>query len=138
MKTETVIQAIDNIVKWYGKTKNPSPDQLIENYKKITGYLWFFADIVATAKDEYNQKYYLRKIETVRSKMNLIKKGMAVNKADAESMLEHEDIYMTEIEAESIVYRADLLLRQGNRVADCIRTEISWLKQEKQQNEKTH
>ena len=133
MKPEAIISKIDEIVKWYAKAK-PTPEQIIEAYKKLTGYLWFFAEIVADAKDEYNNKYYMRRIETARSKHNLIKTGLAVAKADVEAMLENEEIYNIELEAESIVHRADILLKQGNRVAECMRTEISFLKQEKQQS----
>ena len=133
MKTEAIIKEIDGIVKIYAKSKL-TPDQIIETMKKLNGYLWFFAEIVAMAKDEYNNKYYIRKIETARTKMNLIKTGLTVSKADVEAMLENEDIYMVEMEAESLVYRADLLLRQGNRVAECMRSELSLMKQERQQS----
>jgi hypothetical protein len=112
--------------------------EIIEAYKKLTGYLWFFASIVADAKDEYNTKYYIRKIETARTKMNLLKTGLAVAKSETEAMLDNEDHYLIEMAAEGVVYRADLMLKQGNRVAECMRTEISFLKQERQQSAETH
>ena len=133
MKTESVVEAINSIVKNYAKQKM-SGAQIMEEYKKLTGYLWFFASIVADAKDEYNNKYYVRKIETARTTQNLIKTKLAVNKAGIEAMLEHETDWMIEVEAESVVYRADLLLRQGNRVAECMRSELSLMKQERQQS----
>jgi len=132
MKTEAVITEIDKIVKWYAKA-HPTGAEIIESYKKLTGYLWFFASIVADAKDEYNTKYYIRKIETARTKMNLLKTGLAVAKSETEAMLDNEDHYLIEMAAEGVVYRADLMLKQGNRVAECMRTEISFLKQERQQ-----
>ena len=137
MKTEAIIREIDGIVKWYARSK-PSGAYIIEAYKKLTGYLWFFAEIVTEAKNEYNNKYYIRKIETARTKMNLVKSKLAVNKAEIEAILTHETDFMMEVEAESVVYRADLLLKQGNRVAECMRTEISFLKQEKQQSADPH
>ena len=70
--------------------------------------------------------------------MNLVKSKLAVNKAEIEAILTHETDFMMEVEAESVVYRADLLLKQGNRVAECMRTEISFLKQEKQQSADPH
>jgi|SaaInlV_200m_DNA_2_1039689.scaffolds.fasta_scaffold16289_1 hypothetical protein len=137
MKTEAIIREIDGIVKWYARSK-PTGADIIEAYKKLTGYLWFFAEIVTEAKNEYNNKYYIRKIETARTKMNLVKSKLAVNKAEIEAILTHETDFMMEVEAESVVYRADLLLKQGNRVAECMRTEISFLKQEKQQSADPH
>ena len=137
MKQEVIVIEIDKIVKWYAKGTHTGAE-IIESYKRLTGFLWFFASIVADAKDEYNNKYYVRKIETARTKMNLVKSKLAVNKAEIEAMLEHETDFMIEMEAESVVYRADLMLKQGNRVAECMRTEISFLKQEKQQSQETN
>jgi len=132
---EKIINRITEIVQWYGKNNNPTPDTLMDAYKKITGYLWYFAEHVASTKGEYNQAYFMRKIETIREKDRLVKMKMAVNKADIEAMLSTEDQFMIEIEAETIAYKADLLLKQGNKVADCMRTHISLLKTEKDQTE---
>jgi len=130
-----VTQEISKIVTEYGKAKNPMPDYLMELYRRLTGYLWFYSEYVADVKGEYNQKYFRRKIETIREKDNLVKRGLAVNKAEIESMLSTEEQFNLEMEAESLSYRADLLLKQGNRVSDCLRTHISFLKKEREQTD---
>jgi len=138
MNFEKVLDEINKVVIWYGKTKNPNPSDLMEQYKKLSGYLWFYASYVADVKGEYNQKYFIRKIETVKEKDRLVKKDMAVNRAEIEALLATEDQYFVEMEAESLAYKADLLLKQGNRVADCIRTNISLLKKEAEQSAEVH
>ncbi len=50
-------------------------------------------------------------------------------------MLAKEDEFYQEIEAETLAYKADLMLRQGNRVAEAMRTEISYRKQEREQSQ---
>jgi hypothetical protein len=138
MNFDKILAEINQIVTWYGKHKNPNPGDLMDQYRKLTGYLWYYAVYVAETKTEYNQKYFIRKIETVREKDRLVKSKLAVNKAEIEAMLSTETQFLLEMEAESLAYKADLLLKQGNRVCDAIRTHISLLKKEAEQNEGTH
>ena len=140
MNIEKITQNISQIVTWYAKTK-PNETQLVElldNMDRLTGYLWLYADYVADAKREYNLKYFTRKVSVSKEKMNLINSGLAVNKAEVEAMLANETQFQLEQEAEAICYKADLLLRQGNRVVEAMRSRLSYYKQEKQQSAETN
>ena len=137
MKIEQIVERITKIVVWYVKTK-PNETQIVELIDKmdeLSGLLWMFADYTADAKGEYNTRYFTRKIDVAKEKMNLIKSGLAVNKAEIEAMLSGELAYQIEQEAEAICYKADLLLRQGNRVTEAMRTRISYYKAEKHQQQ---
>jgi hypothetical protein len=137
---EKITEEIGKIVTWYAKTK-PNETQLIElldNIDRLTALLWLYADFVAEAKVEYNRKYFVRKIEVSREKMNLVNSGLDMNKAETEAMLAKELEFEMEQEAEAVCYKADLLLKQGNRVVDAMRTRISFYKQEKQQSANLH
>lgn len=134
MKIEKVVHEIDKIVRWYATDENHTPDELFKEYTRLTGYLWFFADYVAGQKWAYNAAYFTRKIGVIREQSNLVKTGLAVNKAEAEATLANEDQYKIELEREAEAYRAELLLRQGNRVADCMRSKLSYMKKEIEQS----
>jgi hypothetical protein len=134
MNLESLLAAIGKIVTEYNKSKNPSPAQLMEWMKKLTGYSWYFAGYVADVKAEYNGKYFIRKIEAVKEKDRLVKSGLAVNKSEIEAMLSTETAFYIEMEAESLAYKADLMLKQANRVCDTIRTNISLIKVEREQS----
>ena len=138
MKFETIIKRIGDIVTWYVKTKpnETNVTKLIDKLDELSGLLWLFADFTADAKLEYNSKYFVRKIETAREKHNLVKNGLAVSKAETEALLSKELEYQMEMEAEAVCYKADLLMRQGNRILDAMRTRISYFKSEK--NAETH
>ena len=135
MKFERLLDRINDIIKWYIKTKPNEMHMvlLIDKMDELSGLLWLMADFTADAKLEYNSKYFIYKIDTAREKMNLIKTGLAVNKADIEAMLSKEVEYELQLEAEAVSYKADLLIRQGNRVVDAMRTRISYFKAEKAQ-----
>jgi hypothetical protein len=135
MEFQKITSEISRIIVEYNKALNPMPDYIMELYRRLTGYLWYYSEYVSDAKGDYNQKYFIRKIETIREKSRLVKENLAVNRADIEAMLATEDQFMEEIEAESLSYRADLLLRQGNKVAECMRTHISLLKKEREQTD---
>ena len=136
MKFDRILSRINAIVEWYVKTKPNETNIpiLINKMDELTGLLWLLADFTADAKLEYNQKYFVYKIEVAREKMNLIKSGLAVNKADIEALLSKELEYQLQQEAEAVSFKADLLIRQGNRIVDAMRTRISYFKTEKDQN----
>ena len=132
MKFDRLLKRITTIIEWYIKTK-PNETQvvnMIDKMDELSGLLWLMADFTSDAKLEYNQKYFVYKIETAREKMNLVKTGLAVNKADTEALLSKETEYELQLEAEAVCYKADLLMRQGNRILDSMRTRISYFKAE--------
>ena len=135
MDFQKVSSEISKIIVEYEKAKNPFPDYLMELYRRLTGFLWYYSEFVADTKGDYNRKYFIRKIETIREKDRLVKGNLAVNRAEIEALLSTEEQFLAEIEAESLAYRVDLLLKQGNRVADCMRSEISLIKKEREQTE---
>lgn len=134
MDYNKVMDEIGKIVNDYCKAKNPTPVQIMEWYRRLSGYLWHYATFVADVKAEYNSKYFIRKIETVKEKDRLVKANLAVNKAEIEAMLSTETQFFIEMEAESLAYKTDLLLRQGNKVCEAMKSHISLLKKEMEQS----
>jgi len=130
MDYSQVIKDIGEIINWYHKTKLPLPDVLMDQYRALTTLLCSYATYAADIKDEYNVKYFMRKIGMLREQQNLIKTGLAVNKAEIESLLATEDQFNLEQAAEAEAYRVDLFLRQANKVADCMRSHLSLIKKE--------
>lgn len=124
-----IIQKIDSIVTWYN-TNESNISGLLENYKKLSGYLWYFAKFVSENKKSYNENYFVRKLSVARSKQELINKGLAVNKAENEALIENKEQYQASLDSEALAYKCDLLLRQGNRILDCMRTDLSYQKTE--------
>ena len=126
---EENIKKINEVIIWYN-TNNPDASQILEAMKRLSGYLWYFAEIVSNCKRDYNEKYFIRRLEIEKSKQVLIKSGLAVNRSSSQAVIDNEDIYRTETEAESVAVKADILLKQGNRVLDIMRTDLSFKKTE--------
>jgi hypothetical protein len=60
-----------------------------------------------------------------------------VNKSENDAMLQAEELIKKELESESNAYKADLLLRQINKVLDAMQQRISILRREAEQTSQT-
>ena len=136
MKTELteVITKIEGFIKEYNLCRDSGNISLILDLKdKICAWSFRFAELTADLKIDYNEKYFIRKIATAKTKHALIRNDMTIGKADAESMIEHETEYKSEQEIEGLSYKADIMLRQTNMIVRAIEQRVSWLKVETKQ-----
>jgi len=107
-------------------------DDLLNFRDKTSILAYRLAEQVADFKAEYNRSYFIRKITISKTKQGLISgKKYAVSKAQIEADVLHEEELKTEINNESAAFRADLLLRQLNKILESVSQRISWLKTEK-------
>ena len=126
-----IIEKLQGLIKEYNQVRDSGNISLILDLKdKICAWSFRFAELTADLKIEYNQRYFIRKIATAKTKHALIRNDMTIGKADAESMIEHETEYKSEQEIEGLSYKADIMLRQTNMIIRAIEQRISWLKVE--------
>ena len=131
--TET-IEKLQGLIKEYNQIRDSGNISLILDLKdQICAWSFRFAELTADLKIEYNQRYFIRKIATAKTKHALIRNGTTIGKAESESMIEHEVEYKTEQEIEGLSYKADILLRQTNMIIRAIEQRVSWLKVESKQ-----
>ena len=129
-----IIEKLQGLIKEYNQVRDSGNISLILDLKdKILGWSFRFAELTADLKIEYNQRYFIRKIATAKTKHALIRNDMTIGKADAESMIEHETEYKSEQEIEGLSYKADIMLRQTNMIIRAIEQRVSWLKVESKQ-----
>lgn len=136
MKTELteIINKLQELIKEYNLVRDSQNISVILDLKDtICAWSFRFAELTADLKIEYNEKYFIRKIATAKTKHALIRNDMTIGRADAESMIEHEVEYKSEQEIEGLSYKADLLLRQTNVIIQAIQQRVSWLKVENKQ-----
>lgn len=110
------------------KSQNMVIEAIMYARDRLAAQSYFLAEESSKFKNEYNEKYFTKKIEVLRSKHNLILKGHKIGAADAEAMVENEKHVKAELTAEGRAYRADLLLRQVNQVLSAMQQRISFLK----------
>lgn len=124
-----VITKIEGFIKEYNSIRDSGNISLILDIKdKICAWSFRFAELTANLKIEYNEKYFIRKIATAKTKHALIRNGTTIGKAESESMIEHEVEYKSEQEIEGLSYKADIMLRQTNVIIQSIQQRISYLK----------
>jgi len=129
--TETITK-LQELIKEYNNIRDSQNISLILDIKdQICAWSFRFAELTADLKIKYNEKYFIRKIATAKTKHALIRNDMTIGKADAESMIEHETEYKSEQEIEGLSYKADIMLRQTNMIIRAIEQRVSWLKVEK-------
>ena len=127
------INEIQRVIDWYNKECHTAPiETLLAAQDKLSTLSWYLANEAADIKTDYNFKYFTRKISVSKQKQTLMQKMSGI-KADAESIVNSEAEYKAEIEAESMAYRFDLILKQTNKVISSLSQRISYLKTEKQQ-----
>ena len=129
-----IIEKLEGLIKEYNQVRDSGNISLILDLKdQICAWSFRFAELTADLKIEYNQRYFIRKIATAKTKHALIRNGTTIGKAESESMIEHEVEYKTEQEIEGLSYKADILLRQTNMIIRAIEQRVSWLKVDSKQ-----
>lgn len=124
--------AISQSIAWFQtNSKGVTVEQLLNLQNYLAAQSYFLAEICADFKQDYNQKYFIKKSEVLRSKQNLLTKGSPIGKAETTANFEHLAKLKAELESEALAYKADLLLKQVNQVLAAIAQKISYLKLEK-------
>ena len=131
MKIETTIENIGKLIEWYhNKSATAQISELLTAKDRLCVYSWHLANECADLKREYGRAYFNRKVSINRVKQALMMEKYTASRADAVSISENSDRLSAEMEAESNVYRADLLLGQCNTVIRAMEQRVSFMKQE--------
>ena len=130
---EETLKLIAEQIEWYTNHSSKATIHLILDSKdKLAGYSYHLATLAADLKIEYNPNYFTKNINVAKTKQALRIKGIGLGQAKLDAILEHQEAYNTQIEAEADAYRADILLKSVYKVLDAMSQRISVLKQEKQ------
>jgi len=125
------LEAIQLLITDYSKRGDKMPpDELLKHRDKLAGAAFYFASYVGELKETYNLNYFQKKITVLRETQNLIKAGNPVNKSETDAMLQAEDLIKKELESESNAYKADLLLKQVNKILEAMSQRIAFLRKE--------
>lgn len=91
---------------------------------------FYLAEYAADKKIDYNKFMFIRKISIARQKEAMTENKMTGTKADNKAIIASEQDYHRELDSQGKAYKADLLLKQVNKIIDAIMQRISYLKQE--------
>ena len=118
----------EHIKRYYNDGKTWNVGMCMDFQDDLSCLAFELAEELATAKEDYNGKYFIRKIGVSKKSHELINKGNAVNKSEIQAIVENEDNFKIEQISEAFAYRMDILLKQTNKVLDSVRQRISHLK----------
>jgi hypothetical protein len=119
-------------ISWYNKNGKNIQDvnKLLECKDNLAIYSFYLAEYAADKKIDYNKFMFIRKISIARQKESMTDNKMTSTKADNKAIIASEQDYHRELESQGEAYKADLLLKQVNKIIDAIMQRISYLKQE--------
>jgi hypothetical protein len=109
MKFEKQITDLNTYVNLYYKSDLQDGNELSMLLQKITGLLFFLESIRSTSHDMFEQKIF-----------NLVKEGSSVSRATNEAHVAHPEMYQLR-----------RIMDGGYKIVDAIRTNISYLKSER-------
>jgi len=89
------------------------------------------AEFLADFKRDYNESYYIRKISIEQKRQHLINScGFNSGDAGSQAIVDNKDVYMKELEAQSLAYRIEVYMKQINIIIGTIQQRVSYLKKE--------
>ena len=122
----SAISEIERILSWYKvKCEDCNLAILMASRDKLSVLSYDLAKEVAIAQTNYNSAYFIRRISVNRTANNLVKEGLAVNKANLEAIEENQAHYQNESTRESEAFMNNLLLKQVNQVLAAMQQRIS-------------
>ena len=93
---------------------------------------------LAELKTHYNRSYYARKLKVAQKEQEFInKENLSAAKAQSKSIVETAEFLDNELIYQSQAYRVDTFLRQVNILIKTIQQRISYLKIEKNNQERS-
>ncbi len=130
---EETLNKIEKIIAWWKSLQKGynDIDMLLYKEQRLSGYSYYLAEILADSEEDALIAYFWRKINSGKSKNSFISEGKSAAAAESLSVIETEEELLKEVNAKSVSFKANILLRQVNKVLDAIRTRISYLKSEK-------
>lgn len=128
---ERIILQIEKIITWYQNNySNANIDNLMDAKSKLVTLNYNLADLLATAKSNYNSRYYIRKIAITQAKNALIRNKEAISKATSFAEEQEIDKLDEELKAESLAYSIEIKLKQSNMIINDLTQRISILRKE--------
>lgn len=127
------ITEIKDILNWYYmNSASAGITDLLDKQDKLAIWACNLGEFTGELFDTFNNNMFIRKFSIAKKSLDLQKANLTISRADKEALIDNEDIYKKEIEMQGEANKADILLRQTNRVLDTMRTRISYLKSEKE------
>ena len=123
---------VDKIISWWINLPKDYSDisMLLYMQQKLSGYSYYLACDSADFKKDYNFAYFWRKINVNKRKNAFIETGMSASASESLAIEKTEDELRKEIEAETVVYKQDLILKQIGNILNSLTQRISYLKAE--------
>jgi len=129
---KNAITEVGKIIEWWTNLPKDYNDisMLLYMQQKLSGYSFNLASDSADFKRDYNFAYFWRKINVNKRKNAFIEVGKSAAASESLAIEKTEEELRKEIEAESICYRADVLLKQISGILNSLTQRISYLKKE--------
>ena len=122
---------------WYNDNSyKASISELLKFQDEMAIRSYWMASILAQAKKKYNATYFIRRIVIAKKEQTLILASHGVSEAKATALIQAEDKYKAEQDAEAEAVRYDILLRQVNKILQASQQRISYEKQEYERTSK--
>lgn len=127
-----VFKHIGDLMDWYYKQAAQQGDinKLLRAQDRLSALSYNLAHIAGDFKDNYNTKYYIRKVEHSISKQKFMNLGDNGTESETNATVANKTNVQAEKDAEAASYKVDLLLKQVNKVLSAMQQRISYLKQE--------
>jgi len=113
MNYEESLEKVRFYIQWNNENTNKDPHELSQVMSHISGHLFFLGECKSDAHDEW---------EAIR--FEEITSGQSAAKGEIIANNQVHELYLLR-----------LVINQGNRLVDCMRSELSLLKEEMKHNE---
>ena len=134
---EKTLKNIKNILTWYHQSKgNQEIRDFLDRRDKLAIWSFRLAELAADLKIDYNAKYFIRKINVAKNKQAYINEKKSATVAENLATLDFQEVWDEQVQAEAEAYRADVLLKQVNKVLEAMNQRIAYMKTEKINAEK--
>ena len=139
IKDEDVIKMSGDIIEWYYNqaSKNGDLIKLMKAQDRLSALSYNIAQITADYKGEYNESYFIKKINHNIQKQAFINQGDSGVVAESNAIVKTKEEIKKEKQAEANSYRMDLLLKQINKVLSAMQQKISHLKNEYERQQRS-
>jgi len=124
-----VLEEVGKIMHWYYKSagKNADINALLGARDRLSTLSYNVAHITGDFKDDYNSKYYIKKIEHNVAKQAYMSHGANGTEAEVDAIAKNKDNARAAADAESASFKIDLILKQINQVLQAMQQRLSFL-----------
>lgn len=128
-KLEENLTKCKKILEEWSKTKHLQ--EMLRLYEQLTLYAVFIGENLSELKKDYNQAYFVRKIEVSHSFLTNRREKISESTSLKQAENDNEELIRRELEAESLTYRLDVFLKQINKTLEMMRSKIAYERSEK-------